>query len=167
MNVIGIVGWKNTGKTGLVTRLVSHFTAQGMRVSTIKHAHHSFDVDHPGRDSFRHREAGAAQVIVSSAERMAIMSEHNGAPEPSLDELLDRLDPTDMVIVEGFKTEGHTKIETHRAASGQPLLARGDASIRSIASDVPLEYAPVPVLDLNDTDKIASFILAETLLVNL
>lgn len=168
MNIFGIVGWKNSGKTGLVTRLVSHFSNDGMRVATIKHAHHSFEIDHPGRDSYRHREAGASQVIVSSSERVAVMEELRGAPEPSLEELISRLKPCDMVIVEGYKSGGHPKIETHRAeARDRTLIARGDPTIRSIASDVALEYAPVPVMDLNDTEKIASFILAETLLVNL
>lgn len=159
MNVFGVVGWKNTGKTGLVTRLVAHFTKAGLRVSTVKHAHHSFDVDQEGRDSYRHREAGAAQVLIASRERVALMDELRGAPEPGLQELLGRLAPADLVIIEGFKSEGHAKIETHRHVAGKDLIAPSDASIRAVASDVALPGSDVPVFDLDDTAAIAAFIL--------
>lgn len=163
MKVYGVTGWKNTGKTGLVTRLVSHFTARGLQVSTIKHAHHSFDVDQPGRDSFRHREAGASEVIVASSERVAIMSELRDAPEPGLDELLRRLTAVDLVIVEGYKAAPHPKIETWRSVAAHPtLIADSNPSIRAIASDTPLDNPPHPVLDLDDTAGIAAFIERET-----
>ncbi len=161
MNIFGVVGWKNTGKTGLVTRLVAHFSASGLRVSTIKHAHHSFDVDHVGRDSYRHREAGAGQVLIASRERVALMEELRGAPEPSLDQLLGRLAPADLILIEGYKGEGHPKIETHRADAGQDLIAPGDATIRAVASDVALSGLAVPVFDLDDTAAIAAFILSQ------
>jgi molybdopterin-guanine dinucleotide biosynthesis protein MobB len=160
MKLWGIAGWKNSGKTGLMERLVTEFSARGLRVSTVKHAHHSFDVDQPGKDSYRHRAAGAAQVMLSSANRWALMTELQGAPEPALDELLAQMAPGDLVLVEGFKREGHPKIEAHRAATGQGLLAPGDPTIRAIASD----SAPVtdrPILDLDDTGCIADFIAAE------
>jgi len=161
VKVYGVVGWKNTGKTGLVTRLVAHLTALGFRVSTVKHAHHSFDIDHEGRDSYRHREAGAAQVLIASRERVALMDELRGAPEPGLDALLARLDPADLVIVEGYKGEGHPKIEAHRQAAGKDLIARDDPQVRAVASDVALTDLSVPVFDLDDTGAIAGFILAE------
>ncbi len=161
MNIFGVVGWKNTGKTGLVTRLVAHFSAQGLRVSTVKHAHHSFDVDHEGRDSYRHRQAGAEQVLIASRERTALIHELRGAPEPDLNSLLAKLDPVDVVIIEGYKGEGHPKIETHRAEANKDLIAPGDGSIRAVASDVPLPDVTVPVFDLDDTVAIAAFILRD------
>lgn len=160
MNIWGIAGWKNSGKTGLIERLVAEFCARGLSVSTLKHAHHAFDVDQPGKDSFRHRAAGAHQVLLASGARWALMSELRGAPEPPLEELLARLSPVDLVLVEGYKTGHHPKIEAHRAATGQSLLAPGDPTIRAVASD----SAPVldrPVFDLDDTRGIADFIAAE------
>jgi len=160
MTIWGIAGWKNSGKTGLIERLVAEFTARGLQVSTVKHAHHSFDVDQPGKDSYRHRAAGAAQVMLSSANRWALMTELQGADEPPLAELLAQMAPVDLVLVEGFKREDHPKIEAHRGATGQGLLAPGDPTIRAIASD----SAPVterPVLHLDDTRAIADFIAAE------
>lgn len=161
MNIFGVAGWKNTGKTGLVTRLVTHFTEAGMRVSTIKHAHHAFDVDHEGRDSWRHREAGAAEVLVASRHRVALMEELRDAPEPSLDDLLSRLKPADLILIEGYKSASHPKIETYRAEAGKALIAPGDPTIKAIASDVPFADATIPVLDLNDTHAIGDFIVAE------
>lgn len=160
MKVFGVTGWKNTGKTGLVERLVGHFAAQGLRVSTIKHAHHGVEVDTPGTDSYRHRAAGAGQVLLASAGRWALMTELRGAPEPGLEALLARLDPCDLVLVEGFKTGPHPKIETYRAAAGQPLIAPGNATIRAVASDTALEIDR-RVFGLDDTAAIAGFILAE------
>lgn len=160
MRVYGITGWKNTGKTTLTERLVAHMTAQGLRVSTVKHAHHDTDIDHPGRDSFRHRQAGAGQVIVASPTRWALMTELRGAPEPPLATLLAHLDPCDLVLVEGYKTAPHPKVEAHRAATGRGLLAPGNATIRAIASDTPLDH-PLPRFDLDDIPGIARFILAE------
>ena len=161
MIVWGVVGWKNSGKTGLVERLVAAFVARGVRVSTVKHAHHSADLDRPGTDSDRHRAAGAAEVLLSSPARVALLQELRGAPEPALSDLLARLQPVDLVLVEGFKTAHHPKIEAHRAATGQPLLALNDPTIRAVASDSAPAIA-CPRFDLNDTDAIAEFIATET-----
>ncbi|MEI4194473.1 molybdopterin-guanine dinucleotide biosynthesis protein B [Roseovarius sp. E0-M6] len=160
MKVFGVTGWKNAGKTGLVERLVTEITARGFSVSTVKHAHHSFDVDQPGRDSHRHREAGAQEVMLSSGARWALMHELRGAEELSLGDLLARLSPVDLVLIEGFKREGHPKIEAWRAETGHPLIAPGDATIRALAADTPPE-TDRPVFDLNDTAAIADFILSE------
>ena len=157
MKVFGITGWKNTGKTGLVERLVTELSARGYTVSTIKHAHHSFDVDHEGRDSYRHREAGAREVLLSSGNRWAIMHELRGAPEVPLAELLRKMSPVDLVLVEGFKAEGHEKLECHRAEAGKEVLAKEDAYIVAVASDVSLDVGQ-PVFDLNDTEEIADFV---------
>lgn len=160
MNLYGVTGWKNAGKTGLMERLVCEFTGRGLRVSTIKHAHHAVDVDQPGTDSYRHRQAGASEVILASANRYAVMHELRGAPEPGLNDLLARLSPVDLVLVEGFKREPHRKIEAFRQAAGHALIAPGDPSIRAVASDVSLQLDR-PVLNLNDTGGIADFILRD------
>lgn len=162
MKIFGVVGWKNTGKTGLVTRLVAHLSGLGYTVSTIKHAHHAFDIDHQGRDSYRHREAGAHQVLIASSTRVAMMEELRGAPEPPLDELLARFNPADIVIIEGYKGEGHPKIETHRAEAGKDLIAPSDPTIRAVASNVAMDDLNVPVFDLDNTEAIAGFIIAQT-----
>lgn len=160
MKIYGITGWKNCGKTGLMERLVTEFTERGLTVSTIKHAHHSTDVDQPGTDSHRHRMAGASEVILASTHRIALMQELRGAAEPSLSSLLARLSPVDLVLVEGYKREDHPKIEAHRSAAGQPLIAPQDDSIRALASDSALDLDR-PVFDLDDTRAIADFITAE------
>jgi molybdopterin-guanine dinucleotide biosynthesis adapter protein len=160
VKVYGVTGWKNSGKTGLMERLVSEITKRGFSVSTVKHAHHGFDVDQPGRDSYRHRVAGAQEVLLASGKRVALMQELRGAPEPGLEMLLGRLLPVDLVLIEGFKREAHPKIEAHRAVTGQALIAPGDDSIRAVASDVALELDR-PVFDLDDTRAIADFVLGE------
>ncbi|MGR3760488.1 molybdopterin-guanine dinucleotide biosynthesis protein B [Roseobacteraceae bacterium NS-SX3] len=160
MKIYGVTGWKNNGKTGLMERLVAEITARGLTVSTVKHAHHAVDVDQPGTDSFRHRQAGAQEVVLASAGRIALMQELRGASEPALEELLARLTPVDLVLVEGYKRARHPKIEAHRQAAGTPLIAPGDVTVRAVASDVPLELDR-PVFDLNDTAAIADFILAD------
>lgn len=160
MKVFGVTGWKNAGKTGLMERLVTEITGRGISVSTVKHAHHSFDVDQPGKDSFRHRVAGAQEVVLASANRIAVMHELRGAPEPSLADLLARLSPVELVLVEGYKGGDHPKVEAHRAVTNQPLIAPGDPSIRAVASDTKLTLDR-PVFDLDDTRTIADFILAE------
>ncbi|MEL6641807.1 MAG: molybdopterin-guanine dinucleotide biosynthesis protein B [Pseudomonadota bacterium] len=160
MRVFGVVGYKNAGKTGLMERLVSEITARGFSVSTLKHAHHSFDVDHPGKDSYRHRTAGAHQVLLSSANRWALMSELRGAPEPPLSDLLDQLEPVDLILIEGWKRDTHPKVEAFRAAAKNPLLAPDDPTIKAIASDTPLTVDR-PIFDLDDTNSLADFILAE------
>ena len=160
MKLFGVVGWKNAGKTGLMERLVTEITGRGITVSTVKHAHHSFDVDHPGKDSFRHRHAGASEVLLSSRNRVAVMQELRDAPEPSLADLLTRLQPVDLVLIEGYKRDAHAKVEAHRAETGNPLIAPGDPTIKAIASDVPLD-TDRPVFDLDDTAAVADFILAQ------
>ncbi|MFN3400553.1 MAG: molybdopterin-guanine dinucleotide biosynthesis protein B, partial [Ferrovibrio sp.] len=146
MKVLGISGWSGAGKTTLLADLIPLLVARGVKVSTIKHAHHDFDIDRPGKDSYRHREAGASEVLISSAKRYAVMHELRGAAEPTLDELLTRLSPVDLVLVEGFKTSGHAKIEVWRAAVGKPMRQPDDPSIIAVASDAALPDLPVPVL---------------------
>ncbi|MEO0389505.1 MAG: molybdopterin-guanine dinucleotide biosynthesis protein B [Pseudomonadota bacterium] len=160
MKLYGVTGWKNNGKTGLMERLVAEFTARGLLVSTVKHAHHAFDVDQPGKDSFRHRSAGAHEVLLASTQRIALMQELRGAQEPPLDALLARLSPVDLVLVEGYKRDRHPKIEAHRAAARTALIAPEDDTIRAVASDVELTLDR-PVFDLNSTAHIADFIAAD------
>ncbi|HEY5409645.1 MAG TPA: molybdopterin-guanine dinucleotide biosynthesis protein B [Caulobacteraceae bacterium] len=158
MRLIGLSGWSGSGKTTLLTRLIPALIGRGRSVSTIKHAHHAFDVDRPGKDSYVHREAGAREVLISSERRWALMHEHRGAPEPALPELLSHLGPVDLVLIEGFKREAHAKIEIHRAAVGKPLLYPHDPQIVAIASDPPLPEAPIPHIDLNDIEAIADLV---------
>ncbi len=160
MKLYGVTGWKNNGKTGLMERLVAEFCARGLTVSTLKHAHHNTDVDRKGTDSYRHRAAGAQEVVLASGNRIAIMQELRGAPEPSLTELLARMRPVDLILVEGYKGELHPKIEAHRAAAGQPLIAPNDPTIRAIATDTPLDLDRAQ-FDLDDTGAIADFIAAD------
>ncbi|MFC7705920.1 molybdopterin-guanine dinucleotide biosynthesis protein B [Plastorhodobacter daqingensis] len=161
MRVYGVTGWKNTGKTGLMERLVSEISGRGYGVSTIKHAHHGVDVDQPGRDSYRHRAAGAQEVLLASAGRWALMHELRGQAEPSLPDLLARLSPVDLVLVEGFKRGAHPKIEAHRQEAGRDLLAWTEPTVRAVASNVILAGLSVPVFGLDDTRAIADFILQE------
>lgn len=161
MKLYGVTGWKNSGKTVLMERLVAEFTHRGVSVSTIKHAHHDTDIDHPGRDSFRHREAGAHEVVVSSPNRWALMHELRGTREPPLEDLVARLSPVDLVLVEGYKRAPHPKIEAHRQETGKPLLATDNATIRAVASDTALDGLAVPLLGLDDTAAIADFIARE------
>lgn len=160
MRLYGVVGWKNAGKTGLMERLVSEITGRGFSVSTVKHAHHTFDVDHPGKDSHRHRVAGATEVLLASRKRIALMHELREEDEPTLEMLLQRLGQVDLVLVEGYKRDAHPKVEAHRAETGNPLIATDDPTVRAVASDTRLELDR-PVFDLNDTVAIADFILAE------
>ena len=157
MKIFGVTGWKNSGKTGLMERLITEFTARGLSVSSIKHAHHSFDIDHPGRDSYRHRDAGARQVLLASRNRWALMHELRDEDEPSLGDLLKQLSPVDLVLIEGYKRDRHPKIEAHRKETGQPLIAPEDETIVAVASDTSVAIDR-PVLDLNDTAAIANFI---------
>ena len=157
MKIFGVTGWKNSGKTGLMERLITEFTARGLSVSSIKHAHHSFDIDHPGRDSYRHRDAGARQVLLASRNRWALMHELRDEDEPSLGDLLKQLSPVDLVLIEGYKRDRHPKIEAHRKETGQPLIAPEDETIVAVASDTSVTIDR-PVLELNDTASIANFI---------
>jgi molybdopterin-guanine dinucleotide biosynthesis protein B len=157
MKIFGVTGWKNSGKTGLMERLISESTARGLTVSSIKHAHHSFDIDHPGRDSYRHRDAGARQVLLASRNRWALMHELRDEDEPSLGDLLKQLSPVDLVLIEGYKRDRHPKIEAHRKETGQPLIAPEDETIVAVASDTSVAIDR-PVLDLNDTASIVNFI---------
>ncbi|MEL7026775.1 MAG: molybdopterin-guanine dinucleotide biosynthesis protein B [Pseudomonadota bacterium] len=161
MKIWGIVGWKNSGKTGLMERLVTEFCDRGLSVSTIKHAHHAFDIDKPGKDSFRHRAAGATEVLLASDTRFAVMHELRGAPEPTLEALLARLAPVDLVLIEGYKRDRHPKVETWREGCDVPLISEDDPTIRAIATDAALADASCPVLDLNDVRAVADFIAKE------
>jgi molybdopterin-guanine dinucleotide biosynthesis protein B len=163
MRLYGVIGWKNSGKTSLMERLVADITGRGFSVSTIKHVHHTVDLDQPGKDPFRHRAAGAREVVLASADRFALMVEHRG-PEPELPAILARLAPVDLVLVEGYKRDAHPKVEVWRAETGHPLIQTGDALVRAVATDAALHLS-VPVLDLNDTRAVADFILHEVGLV--
>jgi molybdopterin-guanine dinucleotide biosynthesis adapter protein len=163
MRVIGLAGWSGSGKTTLVTRVIPVLVGRGLKVATVKHAHHDFDLDQPGKDSWLHRQAGACEVAVVSSRRWAIMHELSGAPEPPLMEMLARLSPVDLVIVEGFKRHAHPKLEVFRAAVGKPLLHPEDDCIVAVATDAPLQEAQVPVLMLDDIAGIASVLQAEAL----
>lgn len=158
MKVMGIVGWRGAGKTALAVRLLPALAARGLTVSTVKHAHHGFDIDTPGKDSYAHRAAGATETLVASARRWALMHELAGAPEPGLDALLARMAPVDLALVEGFKRGGHDKIEVRRGGD-RPPLDRETPGIVAIASDRPIPGAGRPVLDLDDTEAIAGFIV--------
>jgi molybdopterin-guanine dinucleotide biosynthesis protein B len=159
MKLIGLAGWSGAGKTTLLTRLIPCLGRQGVGVSTLKHAHHRFDVDKPGKDSWLHREAGARQVLVSSEHRWALMTENRGAPEPDLRFLLSRLSPVDLVIVEGFKRDRHPKIEVHRAANGKPWLHPDDPAIRAVAADAPPPAGGLPFVLLDDIAGVAELAL--------
>jgi molybdopterin-guanine dinucleotide biosynthesis protein B len=160
---MGLTGWSGSGKTTLLVELVTQITGLGYTVSTIKHAHHVFDVDQPGKDSYRHRTAGASEVLVASAKRWVLMRELADESEPDLDELLSHMTPVDLVLVEGYKHHAHDKIEVHRPSLGQPLVALTDISVIAVACDSPPANADrltAAILDLNDTAAITQFILS-------
>jgi molybdopterin-guanine dinucleotide biosynthesis protein B len=158
VRLIGLAGWSGSGKTTLLAKLLPVLIARGRVVSTIKHAHHAFDIDQPGKDSHTHRLAGAHEVLISSAKRWALMHELRGATEPTLAELVPQLTPVDLVIVEGFKTQGHAKLEVHRSAVGKPLLYPGDPNIVALASDTRPADLPLPFAALADVDAIADLV---------
>jgi len=162
MKVIGIAGWSGAGKTTLLTRVIPRLTARGLRVSTLKHAHHAFDIDQPGKDSHTHRVAGATEVLISSANRFALMHELRGEPEWTLPALLAKLSPVDLVLVEGFKRETHPKLEVFRAAVGKPMLHPDDQNIVAVASDGEIA-ARVPVISLDDIEAVADILVAKAL----
>lgn len=161
MRVYGIVGWKNSGKTTLVERLVIEITGRGFSVSTVKHAHHTFDVDHEGKDSYRHRSAGAREVLLASRNRWALMHETREEAEPPLPELLKKLSPVDLVLIEGYKRDDHAKVEAHRAETKQGLLADDDTTVKAVATNHPIDTLSVPTFDLDNVPAIADFILRE------
>lgn len=160
MKILGLAGWSGSGKTTLVCKLIPELTRRGVSVSTIKHAHHAFDVDKPGKDSYEHRAAGASQVLVSSANRWALMTEHRGAGEPGLAELINEMAPVDLLLIEGFKKDTHPKLEVYRSSIGKPMLWPDDPAIVGVACDETLPSTSLPVIDLNDIAAIADFVLA-------
>jgi molybdopterin-guanine dinucleotide biosynthesis protein B len=160
MRIFGIAGWSGSGKTTLLRKLIPELTRRGLSVSTIKHAHHDFDIDKPGKDSYEHRAAGAREVMVTSARRWALMHELGDQPEPSLDDVAAHMSAVDLLLVEGFKHEKHAKLEVHRAANAKPLLQPDDPHIVAVVSDIALPGLSAPVLGLDDIDVIAHFIMA-------
>jgi molybdopterin-guanine dinucleotide biosynthesis protein B len=163
MRVIGLAGWSGAGKTTLITKVIPVLVGRGLKVATVKHAHHAFEIDRPGKDSWLHREAGASEVIVASSRRWAVVHELRNEPEPQLAELLAKLNPADLVIVEGFKHYAQPKLEIYRASLGKPLIYPQDDCIVAIASDKPLPHAQLPVLMLDDIEGIANVLQAEAL----
>ena len=160
MKVFGLAGWSGSGKTTLLTRLIPVLTGRGLAVSTIKHAHHGFDMDERGKDSYEHRQAGAKEVLITSARRWALMHELRDEPEPTMADLIPRMTPVDLLLVEGFKRHDHAKLEVYRAAVRKPLLCHEDPNIIAVASDGPIEGLALPRLDLDDVDGIGDFIIA-------
>ncbi|MBT5264658.1 MAG: molybdopterin-guanine dinucleotide biosynthesis protein B [Rhodospirillaceae bacterium] len=159
MRIFGLAGWSGSGKTTLMVRLIPEITARGITVSTMKHAHHTFDIDKPGKDSYEHRASGATEVLVTSANRWALMHENRDVPEPSVEDMIHRMSPVDLLLIEGFKHHAHPKLEIHRPAIGKALLQPDDPNIQAVAADAPMPSLKVPVLDLNDVPAIADFIL--------
>jgi molybdopterin-guanine dinucleotide biosynthesis protein B len=159
MHIIGLAGWSGSGKTTLIKKLIPRLIARGIAVSTLKHAHHGFDLDQPGKDSFFHRTAGATEVIISSAKRWAILHELREQPEWDLAALVGKMSAVDLVLVEGFKRDAFPKLEIHRIANGKPLIHPEDPHIVAVASDSALPAAQVPVVDLNDIEAIADLLL--------
>ena len=159
MKIFGFAGWSGSGKTTLIEQLIPCFVERGLKVSLIKHAHHSFDVDHPGKDSYRHREAGCSEVVVVSEKRWVVVHELRGEPEPSLEEQIKRVSPCDLLLVEGYKHYAMPKLEVWRAATAEPLLHPNDPHIVAVASDGKVQ-TKLPLLDLNDDAAIAAFILS-------
>jgi molybdopterin-guanine dinucleotide biosynthesis protein B len=160
MRIIGLAGWSGSGKTTLIKKVIPRLIARGISVSTLKHAHHGFDLDQPGKDSFFHRAAGATEVIISSARRWAVLHELREEPEWDMPALLAKMSPVDLVLVEGFKRDKFPKLEIHRVANGKPLLQPEDPHIVAVACDTPLPQAKVPVIDLNDVDAVVDLLLA-------
>ncbi len=163
MRIIGLAGWSGSGKTTLVTKVIPVLVGRGLKVATVKHAHHEFDTDQPGKDSWQHRQAGASEVAIVSSRRWAIVHELGDEPEPPLGEMLAKLSAVDLVIVEGFKRHPHPKLEVYRAEVGKPLLHPDDDCIVALATDAPLPQAQVPVLMLDDIERIATMLQAEAL----
>jgi len=161
MKIFGLVGWSGSGKTTLVANLVPELIGRGFTVSTMKHTHHNFDIDKPGKDSHQHRLAGATEVLLTGSKRWALLHENRDAPEPSIDDLLARLEEVDLVLIEGFKSHKHQKMEVHRPAVGKPLLCPDDPTIVAVASDVELPDVTLPVIGLENVAAIADFIVGQ------
>ena len=161
MRIIGLAGWSGSGKTTLITKVIPVLAGRGLKIATVKHAHHEFDIDQPGKDSWLHRASGASEVLVTSSRRWALIHELRDEPEPPLEDILAKLAPADLIIVEGFKRRAHPKLEVYRAAVGKPLLYPDDDCIVAIASDGALPQAPLPVLQLDDIEGIANVLQAE------
>lgn len=159
MKVFGITGSSGSGKTTLMVKLLPELIGHGLTVSTMKHTHHRFDLDQKGKDSFEHRQAGATEVMISSSNRWALMHELRGAPELDMDELIEQMNPVDLLLIEGFKQHRYEKLEVYREANGKPLRCRDDMDVVAVACDTPLEDLSVPVIDLNDVAAIATFIV--------
>ncbi len=162
MKIFGLVGWSGSGKTTLVAKLVPELIGRGFSVSTMKHTHHNFDIDKKGKDSYEHRVAGATDVLITGAKRWALLHENRDAPEPSIDDLLARMEEVDLVLIEGFKSHGHQKMEVHRPEVGKPLLCGDDPTIVAVASDADLADVDLPVIDLEDIEAVADFIIGHT-----
>ena len=161
MKIFAITGHKNTGKTNLMERVLKEIVSRGITVSTVKHAHHDTDIDHPGRDSYRHRQAGASQVVLSTKNRWAIMTELRGSPEAKLENIIKSMNPVQLILIEGYKDNLYSKIETFRQEINKPLLARSNGTIKAVASDTSIQDLKVPNFNLNDTKKITNFLLQE------
>ena len=159
MKIFGLAGWSGSGKTTLIVKLIPELVGRGISVSTLKHAHHDFDIDQPGKDSYEHRKAGANEVMISASNRWALMHELRDEEEPSIDDLVRQLAPADLLLVEGFKWHAHPKIEIHRPNIGKPLLQPEDSEIIAVASDQKLVNLDVPVFDLDDIVGITDFII--------
>ena len=161
MKIFGLAGWSGSGKTTLIVKLIPELVGRGYSISTMKHAHHEFDIDQPGKDSYEHRQAGANEVMISASKRWALMHEVRDEEEPSVDELIARMSPVDILLVEGFKWHAHPKMEIHRPVVGKPLLQLDDPEIIAVASDEELSDLSVPVLELNNISAIADFIIKQ------
>jgi molybdopterin-guanine dinucleotide biosynthesis protein B len=159
MKIFGLAGWSGSGKTTLMVRLLPALIARGVSVSTMKHAHHAFDIDRPGKDSYEHRAAGATEVMISSNARWALMHELRGAPEATVEQLIKHMTPVDLLMIEGFKSHAHPKLEVHRTSLGKPLLCTDDPHVVAIASDVPIPSVRLPRFALDDAEGIADFII--------
>jgi molybdopterin-guanine dinucleotide biosynthesis protein B len=159
VKIFGLAGWSGSGKTTLIVKLIPELVKRGLSVSTLKHAHHDFDIDQPGKDSYEHRQAGANEVMISASNRWALMHELRDEEEPSIDALISLLAPVDLLLVEGFKWHAHPKMEIHRPSVGKPLLQTDDAEIIAVASDQKLLGLDVPVFDLDNIVSIADFII--------
>lgn len=159
MKIFGIVGWSGSGKTELLVKLLPELRRRGFKVSTMKHTHHNFDLDKPGKDSYRHREAGAEEVMVASGGRWALVHELRDEPEPDMDYLIEQMNPVDLLLIEGFKRNKHPKMEVSRPATGKSLIAPEDDSIVAVASDVEIVGLSVPFIDLDDVSAVADFVI--------